>query len=273
MKKARATHRITMLLLCVASLFILIPVYLVVVNSFKSRNSAALMNLSLPDSWHLADNYLDMIREGNVWVGFRNSVLITVICVFLIILLSSSMAFILQRNKDRLARSMNQFVILGLVLPLQIIPTFFVCDFLGLSHVLSAIFVLIVANMSFTVFLYTGYLKSIPADIDESAWLDGAGTFTLFFHIIFPLLTPVTVTSIIISFMAVWNDFGISIYFLNSARNFTLPLTIYNFFGNHGNDWNLVFANVVFSTLPVAVIYLSLQKYIITGMTSGAVKG
>ncbi len=260
-------------ILCIACFVILIPVFMVVINSFKDRNEAAMMNIHLPSSFHILENYKEMIAEGGIIRGFLNSMFITVICVFGLILLCSAMAFVLQRKKNLFSKIINMTVVFGLVLPIQIIPTYFVCNFFHLPHVASAIFVLIVANMSFTVFLYTGFMKSIPAEIDESAWIDGANQFQLFFHIIFPLLQPVTVTAIIINFMAVWNDFGISIYFLNSARNYTLPLTVYNFFGNHSSDWQLVFANVVLATLPVMIVYLLLQKYIIAGMTAGAVKG
>lgn len=255
------------------TLIILLPIYMVVINSFKDRNEAALMNISLPTTWHIVENYKEMIVEGGVIRGFINSMIVTGISVFLLVVLCSAMAFTLERKKDRLSKLVNSVVILGLVLPLQIIPTYFVCDFFHLTHMAAAIVVLVVANMSFTVFLYTGFVKSIPMEIDESAWLDGAGHYQLFFEIIFPLLQPVTVTAIIINFMAVWNDFGTTIYFLNSAENYTLPLTVYNFFGNHSSDWQLVFANVVFSSLPVAILYLALQKYIIAGMTAGAVKG
>lgn len=273
MKRRKMQKTVLTVFLLLLSLVILVPVYMVVINSFKDQTGAAKMNLELPESWHIAENYQKMIIEGGVIRGFLNSCVVTFICVGLIIFLCSTMAFVLQRKKNRFSSTINMVVIFGLVLPVQIIPTYFVCNYLSLPHVVSAILVLIVANMSFTVFLYTGFIKSIPVEIDESAWLDGAGHYTLFFKIIFPLLLPVTVTAIIISFMAVWNDFGISIYFLNSSKNYTLPLTIYNFFGNHSNDWELVFANVVLATLPVAIVYLCLQKYIISGMTSGAVKG
>lgn len=259
--------------LCICALIILIPIYMVVINSFKDRKEAAMMNIKLPSSWHVLENYKEMFIEGGILRGFLNSMGITVICVLLLVLLCSAMAFVLQRKKSLFSKAINMVVIFGLVLPVQIIPTYFVCNFFHLPHVLAAVLVLVVANMSFTVFLYTGFIKSIPLEIDESAWLDGAGQVQLFFRIIFPLLQPATITAIIINFMAVWNDFGISIYFLNSARNYTLPLTIYNFFGNHSSDWQLVFANVVLSTLPVAIVYLILQKYIISGMTAGAVKG
>lgn len=273
MKGEKKSRVMLSIILWLLSLIILIPIFMVIINSFKDRNSAALMNLQLPQTWHIIQNYSQMIQEGDVIRAFMNSSMITVICVASIILLSAPMSFILQRRVTWFSKTINMVVIFGLVLPVQMIPTFFLCNTLKLSHVVSAILVLIITNLSFTVFLYTGYMKSIPREIDESAWLDGAGNLTLFFKIIFPLLLPVTVTAIIVSFMAVWNDFGISIYFLNSSQNFTLPLTIYNFYGNHGNDWQLVFSNVVITSLPVAIVYFVLQKYIISGMTTGAVKG
>lgn len=273
MKKKKLGNVLLSLLLCAFSFVILIPIVMVVLNSFKERTEATLMNVKLPSTWHILENYKEMIEEGGIVRGFTNSLYITVICVAALLLLCASMAFVLQRKKTLFSKTISTFVVFGLVLPVQIIPTYFVCNFFRLPHVVAAILVLIVVNMSFTVFLYTGFMKSIPMEIDESAWLDGASQLQLFFKIIFPLLQPVTVTALIINFMAVWNDFGISIYFLNSARNYTLPLTVYNFFGNHSSDWQLVFANVVLSTLPVAIVYLVLQKYIISGMTAGAVKG
>uniref|UniRef100_UPI00359C26E5 carbohydrate ABC transporter permease n=1 Tax=Faecalicatena contorta TaxID=39482 RepID=UPI00359C26E5 len=273
MKQRKIISIIVSIILWICALVILIPIFMVILNSFKDRTEAALMNMKLPSTWRILDNYRQMFEEGGIFRGFVNSMVITVICVVLLIILCSSMAFVLERKKSKFSKVINMIVIFGLVLPVQIIPTYFVCNFFHLSHEVAAVLVLVVANMSFTVFLYTGFIKSIPVEIDESAWLDGASHIQLFFKIIFPLLQPVTITAIIVNFMAVWNDFGISIYFLNSARNYTLPLTVYNFFGNHSSDWQLVFANVVLSTLPVAVVYLILQKHIISGMTAGAVKG
>lgn len=273
MKKKRILDLLFYALLSICALIILVPIYMVVINSAKDRNEAAMMNISLPTTWHAMENYKQMMIEGGIVRGFCNSLFITLLCVAALVFLCSTMAFVLQRKKSFFSRAINLFVIFGLVLPVQIIPTYFVCNAFHLPHTAAAIFVLIVANMSFTVFLYTGFMKSIPMEIDESAWLDGASHFQLFFQIIFPLLQPITVTAVIVNFMAVWNDFGITIYFLNSARNYTLPLTVYNFFGNHSSDWQLVFANVVLATLPVAVVYLILQRYIISGMTAGSVKG
>lgn len=273
MKHKKTKRNILSISLWAISFAILVPVVMVVINSFKDKTEAAMMNMKLPSTWHIKENYSQMIAEGGILRGFINSMVITIICVVGLIIMCSTMAFVLERKKSALSNFINTIIIFGLVIPVQIIPTFFVCNYLNLSHEVGAIIVLVVANMSFTVFLYTGFMKSIPVEIDESAWLDGANNIRLFFYIIFPLLQPVTVTAIIINFMTVWNDFGISIYFLNNARNYTLPLTVYNFFGNHNSDWQLVFANVVIVTLPVAIVYILLQKHIIEGMTAGSVKG
>ena len=139
--------------------------------------------------------------------------------------------------------------------------------------ILAAALVLCAANIPMGVFLYMGYYKSIPREIDESAMLDGCGCIRMFAAVIFPLLKPITVTLFIITFMAIWNDFGTTIYFLNSSSNFTLTLTVYNFFGVHSADWNLVFANVIAVSAPVVLVYFLAQKQIISGMTAGAVKG
>ncbi len=255
------------------SLFILIPVFMVVINSFKSRKEAAEMDIRIPSEFHIMENYSRMIQEGGIWRGLFTSCIVTIISVAALIIVCSAMAYVFQRRNTKMANGLSTLMVAGLVLPVQIIPTYFVCDALHLGHMASAIVVLIVINIPFTVFLYTGYMKSIPREIDEAAWIDGASGEKTFFEVIFPLLKPVSITALIINFMAVWNDFSVSIYFLNSAENYTLPLTVYNFFGNHGSDWQLVFANVAFASLPVVMLYLFLQRYIIAGMTAGAVKG
>lgn len=255
------------------SLLILTPIYFAVINSMKSQKEAGLMNISFPTEWQGFQNYAKMFEIGNVWRGFRNSLLITSVSVFIVLLASSMLAFVIVRRKSTFSKMLNTLVILGMVFPLQIIPTYFVCRAIGFGNMISAVCVLTVCNLSFSSFLYIGYIKSIPRELDESAWMDGASQLTLFFRIIFPLMKPVTVTSLIITFMSVWNDFGVSIYFLNNSRNMTLPLTIYNFYGSYNSYWELIFADVIIASLPVAVLYLFLQRYIISGMTAGAVKG
>lgn len=271
--KMKMKKSVSAAVLWMISLVILIPLYLVVINSFKSKAEAAEMNLSLPTHWQAIQNYTQMITEGGMLTGFKNSIVITCLCVVMIVVFASMSAFVLQRRKTKASGVLFTLFLTGILLPLQIIPTIFLCNFMHLGSFLSAVLVLTVANFSVAFFLYSGFLSSVPKDLDESAIIDGAGPLRMFFQIIFPLLKPVTVTVIIVSFMSVWNDFGISIYFLNSSENYTISLTIYNFFGIHNSDWQLIFANVVATSIPVVALYLFLQRYIISGMTSGSVKG
>lgn len=272
MKRQKVYRKVSAGFLWILSSFILVPIYLAVINSFKTKQDAAKLNLALPEVWNGIENYSQMMTEGKILHSFFNSCIVTVISVAIIIFCAATLGFVIERKKTAFSRVLNIFVMIGLVLPIQIIPTYYIVHAMNLPNNLAYVLVMAATNLSLCTFLYVGYFKSIPVEIDESASLDGAGAVKMFFYIIFPLTKPVTITAVIISFMSVWNDFGVSIYFLNNVKYQTLPLTVYNFFGNHNSDWQLVFANVVFATLPVAIVYLFLQRHIIDGMTAGAVK-
>ena len=269
-KIVRTVGEIAGLLLC---LIVLIPFWIALVNSFKSKEEAALVNIALPTTWHVIENYAAMGKESNVLSALKNSILLTVPTVLLELLFSSMLSFVIQRRNDRLSGTLQNLILMGMFLPVQMIPTYFICYFLHLRTFVATACVLMATGLPMSMFLYTGYLKSIPRELDESAMLDGCSCYGLFWKIIFPLLKPMTVTVFIINFMTIWNDFGTTIYFLNTAQNFTLPLTIYNFFGIHSSDWNLVFANVIVVSLPVIIVYFVAQNQIVDGMTAGAVKG
>ena len=273
MKQKKQRTLILEICMWILTLLILLPVWFVVINSFKTKKEAAMLKLTLPTEWQIEKNYTEMARIGRIFGAFSNSVILTAATVALIVLCASTLGFIIERRSSRLSRTINMFIMTGLVLPVQIIPTFFMCHTMGLDNRIAYILVSVAVNLSLCTFLYVGYYKSLPKEIDESACIDGAGPLTTLFRIIFPLTRPVTITTIVLSFMGVWNDFGISIYFLNNVRMQTLPLTVYNFFGSHSSDWQLVFANVVVACIPVLALYLFLQQYIIDGMVAGAVKG
>ena len=269
-KRIRMIGEIVGLCFCVV---MLIPFWMVLVNSFKTKEEAALVNIALPTTWNLVQNYVTMCQESGFFTALRNSVLLTVPTVAGEVLFSSMISFVIQRRNSRASGRLLGFIMLGMFLPIQMIPTYFVCYYLHVKTFAAAAFVLAASGLPMSVFLYTGFLKSIPRELDESAMLDGCSCLSLFTKIIFPLLKPMTVTVIIVNFMTMWNDFGTTIYFLNNSHNYTLPLTIYNFFGVHSSDWNLVFANVVLVSLPVIIVYFLAQNEIVDGMTAGAVKG
>jgi len=258
------------------SLIILVPLYMLIVNSFKDYAGANRLGLTLS---HISfssiySNYKEVILHSGIISAYKNSAIITLSAVALNVFFGAVTGFIIQRRKSKLTETVNLIIISGLSMPFCAPTTFFLIKYLGLSHTYSGIILVFVAlSFPFSVFLFTGYFKSIPATLDESAIMDGCGPMRLFFQIIFPLIIPVTITVIIISFMGIWNDFGVAIFLLNSPGRYTVVLTTFNYFSQKHSDWNLLFADIVLISLPVIILYLFLQKYIVSGLTSGAVKG
>ncbi|MFD2215671.1 carbohydrate ABC transporter permease [Metabacillus endolithicus] len=258
------------ILLC---FIILIPFYITIVNSLKSTAEAAVPNLRLPSEFHW-ENYIEVIKIANVGLAFLNSATITFISVGLIILLGAPVAFILQRNKSRLSKLILSLLLIGLMITPSIVPLVYVLNSLNLTGSKLGVILIYIGFFSpISVYLMHEYLKGLPAELDEAAIMDGCGPLRLFFQIIFPMMLPILATVSIFNFIMVWNDFMMPIYFLSGSNNITLPLTIYFFQGQYNSQWNFIFANVVIVTLPVLVVYLFAQKYIIAGMTSGAIKG
>ena len=128
-------------------------------------------------------------------------------------------------------------------------------------------------QMPWTIFTMSGFIKNVPRELDEAAFIDGATPVRTFFSVIFPLLKPIVATVIVTTAMGAWNEFMVPLYFFNSSSKWTMPLTVYNFFGQYSSDWNYVFADLVLTALPITILYLLCQKYVVAGATAGAVKG
>lgn len=128
-------------------------------------------------------------------------------------------------------------------------------------------------QLPFTVMTFSSFIKGVPREIDEAAMIDGCGPLRLIFLIILPVMKPIMITNLIVTAIQTWNNFMIPLFYLDSSEKWTIPLMVYNFFGQYSRNWNYVFAMLVITILPVIILYLCLQKYIVEGMTSGAVKG
>lgn len=259
-----------------ASLIVLIPFALIIINSLKNTEQANKLNLNLfGSSWgQMSKNYSEVFRNSGLMTGFYNSLMVTGLSVILVILVCAMGAFVLNRRKGKLVGFLNVFILSGLMLPFSIVACYFILHKMHLSGTIPGITLAYVAVMfPVTIFLYNGFYKSIPIEIDESAIIDGSGPYRLFFQVILPLLKPVTATVAINTFMSVWNDFGLSIFLLNSPHKFTAVLTTYSYYGQKSSDWNLLFANIILVSIPILIVYFFLQRYIVEGMTSGAVKG
>lgn len=272
-KKTNALNIAVEIIMWIFSLTILYPLVMVLVTSFKTFGEASFLTVSLPKKW-MFENYIEVFTQGKILNSFLNSAYITVLSVAIIVFLTSMLSFILMRRRTRLNKFIYRFMTFGIIAPFAALPTIQLLKMIGLyGSRTSLVFVYTALFMPFTSMLYSSFIKTIPKELDEAAVIDGCSGMALFFKIIFPLLQPVTVTVGVLNFMWVWNDFQYPIYLLNSSDKWTLPLSVYNFFGTYNDSWNLVCADMVLVTLPVVIIYLFAQKYIINGMTAGSVKG
>ena len=261
------------------SFLVLIPFLMVFLNSMKSKRQANLLQLSLTGiSWEqFLENYGTVIREARLVSSFLNSAVVTFLGAALVLSCASMAAFVVVRRKTRAMKAVNNFIVMGLTLPLAMVPVYFMLSKVhmttGTGAVAGAILIYAASIFPFIFFIYTGFIKGISSEIDEAAIIDGASPLLMYFGIIFPLLKPVTITALMHCVMSIWNDFGISLYLLNSAKRTTAVLTTYLFMGQKASDWQLLFADVVLVSMPIVILYLFMQKYIVAGLADGAVKG
>ncbi|MGA2491051.1 MAG: carbohydrate ABC transporter permease [Anaerolineales bacterium] len=256
-----------------AGLIMVIPVYLIVVNSLKSKADASSMSAALPAVWHL-ENFAAVITTGKLATGFYSSMVYATGSTIIGTLFAAMAAFVLSRNRSRFNRFLYFFIILGIALPANYFTLTKVMQITHLINTRIGMVILYAAGqIPFGVFLIYGFVETIPRELDEAAIIDGCGPFQLFFQIIVPLLMPVLVTDAVLSFLGAWNNFIMPLYYLNKSANWPMTLSVYNFFGRYQQNWNLVSADILMTILPVIVIYLAAQRYILSGMTIGAVKG
>ncbi|MEK3837170.1 carbohydrate ABC transporter permease [Paenibacillus sp. FSL M7-0896] len=259
--------------LILASLLIILPLLIMLFGSFMTSSEVLKFSLRLPEEWKFS-NYTTVFKEGGLGRAFLNGMLITGVSSILNIFTSSAASFILVRRETKWSNFLYMFFFMGLIAPMSTITTIRVVQWMGFyGSITSVILIYASLNTAFSVFLYSGFIRSIPKALDEVAFLEGANTFSVFFRIVTPLIVPVNATVAIMVFMSVWNDITIPLYFLTDSSDWTMPLSVYNFYGKYSRDWNLIFADLVLTSLPVLILYIFCQKYIVSGLTAGAVKG
>ena len=256
------------------SLICLIPLLLIVFNSFKDKLSAAKMNLKLPAFPLQFENFSVVIEKGKLVQSFLNSMIYSTGSVALCLILSALAAYVLSRNATKLNSFLYMFIVLGITMPINYVALTKVMMFFHINNTRGGIILLYAAmQIPFSVFLMHGFVARIPIELDEAAVIDGCGPIRLFFIIVLPLLKPAVATVVVLTFLNTWNEFVSPLYFLGNSEKWPMTLSVYNFFGMYFKDWNLVCADILLTSLPVIIVYLLGQKYIVSGMTSGAVKG
>lgn len=272
-KKQKAGLLLKEIFFWVLSLIVIVPFLIVVFNAFKTKPEALNMALSLPAEWHF-ENFRTVWEQGDILNSLGNSLVISVISVSITVVASSMCAYVISRNRTRTNRFIYTYFAMGLMVPVSLVSIVKVLRVFHLYNTLpGTILVFIALIMPLSVFLYYGFITGVPQELDEAAVIDGAGALRIFTQIIFPLLKPVTVTVIMINFLNVWNDFQIPLYTLPDPDKAVIVQKVYNFYGTYTASWNLVSVTILYAILPILVVYIFGQKYIISGMVAGSVKG
>lgn len=272
-KFGRVVLEIVMVLI---SLLFLYPLFLAINNSFKSFGEVMRDVIALPEKLTFA-NYSYVWEFINYPKLFMNNLVITVLGLAGIILVSSIAAYKLARTKSRMSIVIYMLCIMPMLIPFQSIMLTVVqlAKQLNLSESTVGLGLLYWGfGAPLAVFIYHGFVKGIPKEIDESATIDGASGFRLYFSVIFPLLKSVTTTIIIIDVMWIWNDFLLPLLLVNGSPDTkTLTLAAYTFVGQYTSDWQYAMTAMVMAVLPSIIVFMFLQKYIVKGVVAGAVKG
>lgn len=277
-KRKKSWIRIVLetIIVLVFSAVFLVPFYFIIVNSMKTSAEASQLSIAWPSEFRILENVQEVLaaRDNMLLLAFFNSTVITVISILILLIVGSMAGFVLQRRKGKSINLIGTTFLAGLMIPPAVVPTIWVLEQFHLFKTFPGIILVMVAiSIPFSIILYTGFIATIPKEIDEAAIIDGCSGFRLFFSIIFPMLKPIHSTVIILNAVQIFNDFVHPLYFFPGADNATVQLTLYNFMSMYNTDWNLLFTNVLLITIPPFILFLIFSEKIVAGMTAGSVKG
>lgn len=277
-EKKQLSNGFSFAFLLLLSFVFLFPIYLVVVNSFKSKFNIISEPFTFPnkDTFVGFENYLSGIESSDIIPSFFRTLIITVGSVLAIVIFTSMTAWYITRVKSKINKVIYYLFLFSMIVPFQMIMfTMTAVAFkLGLDSVIGIIPVYLGFGSGLSVFMFSGFVKSLPKEIEEAAMIDGCSPIKTFFYVVFPILKPTAITVAILNAMWIWNDFLLP-YLLLGSRNKTLSVAIQlTMQGAYGAiDWGGFMAMLVLAIIPIIIFYLLCQKYIIKGVIDGAVKG
>ena len=254
-----------------------VPLYLVLTNVFKPGSQISASPASLPQPPTL-DNIIAVLTRPDrlFWVSLTNSVIVTTVSVLILVVLSAMLGHYVARTRSRWARALTVVLLAGLMIPPQVIliP---ITDVLRAGHLMATVQGLILFNVGyylpFGMFVFAGFVRSIPVELEEAAIIDGASRAQVFWRVVFPLLRPASASVMIFLGVWIWNDFIDPLIILGPGRGTTVTTGVYRAIGQYQSDFGAVFALMFLATLPVLAFYLALQRHFVKGLTGGATKG
>ncbi len=275
MTKKKVCGSLLFLLKLLVALSVIAPFYVAIIYSVKSKPELVTDRLAWPQTIHW-ENFSNAVQVSNFGLAVKNSAITTVITVIITTMVCSMAAYMIARKNSKFYNFLYYLFLGAMIIPFQSIMTplyVTMSRWKMLNSLGGYILVKIGFQVAFTVLIVTGFVKNVPKDLEEAASIDGSGIYSTFFRIVLPLMRPVIFTSVILNTLNVWNDFQMSLTLLQKKNVRTIPLTQYYFFGENSIELGLAFALFLLSMIPILILYLALQKYIISGITSGSVKG
>lgn len=252
----------------------ILPFYVLITTSFKAVDDPS-SKWILPGYLYL-DNFYKAWEQAHLGTAFMNNMIITFVSVLLVIILGAASSYPLARYKTKWNSFIYTLFISALIVPplTILVPLYkLYVDLHALNTLWGIVLLHVTFNLPITIFLYSGFIGTIPRELDEAAMIDGSSHLGLFFKIILPLLKPVTASVIILTGVAVWNDYSFSVFFLQKTEVHTLTVALSAFFGQYNSNIGWVASGSLMGAVPMTILYLFLQKYFIHGLSSGAIKG
>lgn len=273
-KQIRPFSVIIGILVTLLACIYLYPIFLVVINSFKPFKDMFESYISLPKGLYL-NNYITALNASGFWQQMLNNLIITVLSVCGVLIVPSMAAYKLCRTKSRLSSFFYMVFTVPFLVPFYsyMIPLVKLMDQLHLSNSLIGLSLFWIGTSSFAFFMFHGFVKTIPAELDEAARIDGCSDFGIFLRIILPLLRPINCSVVVLYAIWTWNDFLLPFLMLTDPSKHTITISVYQMFGKFGSDWDIITATLVLATLPMVIVYLVLQRYVVDGIVAGSVKG
>ena len=276
-RKKKIAHAIMWIVLLILFVCFIFPFILVVINVFKTKGDITADPLSLIGAHGFTlQNFPEAMKKMNFFTVFGNSLIVTVCSTIVTIILSSMTAFVIVRNgRWKLCTLIFSLMIASMVIPFQVLMVPLVSVYGGiLNSRITLILMHVGFSMSMAVFMFHGSIKTnIPLELEEAATIDGCNRWQTYWKIVFPLLKPTIATVGIINAMAYWNDYLLPSLVLKKKDLYTIPIATQAFYGTYSTDIGLIMAALLLAMLPILILYVFLQRYIVEGVTSGAVKG
>ena len=278
-KKIKLSESIIFIILCALVVVFLAPIAFIVVNSFKGKFFISDAPFALPTSETFVGltNYINGLQRTGFFSAIGWSFFITILSVVAIIFFTSMTAYYITRVKSKFTSALYYMFVFSMIVPFQMVmfATVKLADSLNLSNPLGMVLLYLGFGSGLSVFMFSGFIKSIPLEIEEAATIDGCNPLQTYFQIVLPILKPTAITVAILNAMWIWNDYLLPYLVIGLSTEYkTIPVVVQMLVGSNGNrDMGAMMAMLVLSIIPIIIFYLSCQKYIIEGVAAGAVKG